>query len=90
MITTWNELTNALRDREDSVKFASLIASIGEQPKISETPEKYNDPDGKTKYYKFVNGPGRRATPIRHLRRRRRFGRELEALLDVINRPRLR
>ena len=51
----WDEFVGVLGETEQSSKFISLIAKIGEEPSISTTPEEYNDPLGKTKYYKLTS-----------------------------------
>lgn len=48
----WQQLINALGKSEDSEEFSIFKKSIGENPKISETPIEYNDPNS-TRYYEF-------------------------------------
>ena len=48
----WQKLINALGKPENSEEFFILKESIGEKPKLSETPIEYNDPNS-TQYYEF-------------------------------------
>ncbi|HLI66783.1 MAG TPA: hypothetical protein VKU90_10500 [Caulobacteraceae bacterium] len=51
----WRDLAASLREQENSAVFRRLVGAVGEQPQISQTPEEYNDPEGRTRFYKFVN-----------------------------------
>jgi filamentous hemagglutinin len=55
MAITWNSFVNALGEPELSNKVVSIATEIGETPVISATPPEYNDPLGKTTFYKFLN-----------------------------------
>ncbi|MFP1787613.1 hypothetical protein [Lonsdalea quercina] len=49
----WIKFINALGKRDDSADFLDLCQSIGEPAKVTSDPDEYNDPVGKTKYFKF-------------------------------------
>ncbi|XKM14514.1 hypothetical protein RCS94_04890 [Orbaceae bacterium ac157xtp] len=49
----WQNVINVLGKTEYSQEFSILKESIGENPQISETSNKYNDPNS-TKYYEFM------------------------------------
>lgn len=51
----WASFINFLGEREDSIGVINLCHAIGESPVISADACEYNDPDGKTKYYKFYH-----------------------------------
>ncbi len=53
MTVEWASFIDVLGKREDSVEVINLCQAIGESPVISTEADEYNDPDGKTKYYKF-------------------------------------
>ncbi|WP_404851694.1 hypothetical protein P5M00_22015 (plasmid) [Enterobacter asburiae] len=55
MTVEWNHFIDALGKNEQSVEFFNLCHAIGESPSISSDSDEYNDPLGKTKYYKFYN-----------------------------------
>ena len=50
----WNKLVDSLGKNEKSIEFLDLMSSIGENPILSEDLIEYNDPDGHTKYYKYI------------------------------------
>jgi hypothetical protein len=54
MAITWNSFVDALGEPELSNKVVSIATEIGETPVISSTPPEYNDPLGKTTFYKFL------------------------------------
>lgn len=54
MNTTWESFVNALGEHEDSSAFCSLLLGIGEPPMVSNTPDEFNDPLGKTKFFAFL------------------------------------
>lgn len=49
----WIKFVYSLGKKENSVEFMALCSAIRESAKISEDPDGYNDPVGKTKYFKF-------------------------------------
>lgn len=53
MTVEWANFIEALGKKEDSIEVINLGHTIGESPAISADAGEYNDPDGKTKYYKF-------------------------------------
>jgi hypothetical protein len=53
MTLSWESLVTSLGEEEASAKVLTLISDIDEVPSISDTPEEYNDPLGKTRFYKF-------------------------------------
>lgn len=53
MTLSWQALVSALGEGEASASVLSLISDIGEMPNVSDTPDEYNDPLGKTRFYKF-------------------------------------
>jgi len=53
MTLSWNSLVSALGEEEVSASVSSLLSDIGEVPNISDIPDEYNDPLGKTRFYKF-------------------------------------
>jgi len=55
MTVEWASFIDVLGKREDSVEVINLCQAIGESPVISTEADEYNDPDGKTKYYKFFH-----------------------------------
>ncbi|WP_445178652.1 hypothetical protein [Pseudomonas sp. McL0111] len=54
MMSIWSELIKALGQDENGTVVMDLRWKIQEPPTISETPDSYNDPDGKTVFYKFI------------------------------------
>jgi filamentous hemagglutinin len=50
---TWPQFVAALRATEDSDTFARLIGDIGGAPAFEETPGEENNPEGRTRYFKF-------------------------------------
>ena len=55
MTVEWASFIDVLGEREDSIGVNNLCHAIGESPVISADAGEYNDPDGKTKYYKFYH-----------------------------------
>ena len=55
MTVEWASFIDVLGEREDSIGVINLCHAIGESPVISADAGEYNDPDGKTKYYKFYH-----------------------------------
>ncbi|MGL5603576.1 MAG: hypothetical protein ACRDD5_22190 [Silvania sp.] len=53
MTVEWVSFIHVLGKHEHSVDVINLCQAIGEPPDISADSGEYNDPDGKTKYYKF-------------------------------------
>ncbi|WP_083251874.1 MULTISPECIES: hypothetical protein [Pseudomonas] len=51
---TWSDFVRALGQDEGSSIVTDLCREVGEPPAVSETPDSYNDPEGKTKFYKFI------------------------------------
>lgn len=49
----WDEFINILGKNEHSTEFISFSRNVYENPHILFDPDEYNDPIGKTKYYKF-------------------------------------
>ena len=49
----WSEYVELLGEEEGSGKLTALLMDLGERPALSETPDEYNDPGGRTKYYKM-------------------------------------
>ncbi|QOQ74332.1 hypothetical protein IMF22_23045 [Pseudomonas poae] len=49
----WSDFVQALGQDEGGPMVKELCLKVGEPPEISETPDSYNDPLGKTRYYKF-------------------------------------
>ncbi|MGB8842093.1 MAG: hypothetical protein WCC64_13610 [Aliidongia sp.] len=54
MTLSWEALVSALGAEEASASVLSLISDIGEVPNVSDTPDEYNDPLGKTRFYQFT------------------------------------
>ncbi|WP_308694561.1 hypothetical protein [Xanthomonas albilineans] len=54
MNLSWSDFIGALGKDESGVEFRKLISNFDENPVISNTPEEYNDPEGRTKFYKFL------------------------------------
>jgi hypothetical protein len=52
-MTSWVDLVAALRLGENEQAVTQVFLKAEESPEISETPESYNDPLGKTRFYKF-------------------------------------
>jgi hypothetical protein len=53
-MNTWSDLIRALDQDEGGQIIKEVRRRIGEPPIISETPDSYNDPAGKTRFYKFI------------------------------------
>ncbi|MET0774903.1 MAG: hypothetical protein ABWZ65_05340 [Pseudomonas mandelii] len=53
-MNSWPDLVAALHLGENDEVVKQVFLKIDETPKIVETPENYNDPLGKTKFYKFL------------------------------------
>lgn len=53
MIVEWDDFIKVLGKNDHSTEFISFCRKIGENPYVSSDPDEYNDPVGKTKYYKF-------------------------------------
>ncbi|ROM93278.1 hypothetical protein [Pseudomonas brassicacearum] len=49
----WSDFVLALGQKEAGDVVENVFRRIGESPSVSETPDSYNDPLGKTKFYKF-------------------------------------
>lgn len=49
----WTNFIDALGKPESAPEFSNLVFNIGESAIASETPDEYNDPLGKTKYFQF-------------------------------------
>jgi filamentous hemagglutinin len=54
MTATWINFVEALGKSERSSEVTTLVVGISEPAITSETPDEYDDPLGKTKYYKFL------------------------------------
>jgi hypothetical protein len=54
-MNTWSDFIRALGQDENGSIVTDLCREVGEPPAVSETPDSYNDPEGKTKFYKFIN-----------------------------------
>ncbi len=50
----WSDFVQALGQDESGSFVDELRRKIGEQPLVSKTPDSYNDPEGRTEYYKFI------------------------------------
>lgn len=53
-MNSWSDFVRALGQDEGGSIITDLCRELGEPPAISETPDSYNDPEGKTKFYKFI------------------------------------
>ena len=53
-MNTWLDFVRALGQDESSSIVTDLCREVGEPPAVSETPDSYNDPEGKTKFFKFI------------------------------------
>ena len=53
-MNTWSDFVRALGQDEGGSIVTDLCREVGEPPAVSETPDSYNDPEGKTKFYKFI------------------------------------
>jgi hypothetical protein len=53
-MNTWSDFVRALGHDEGGSIVTELCRKNGEPPAVSETPNSYNDPEGKTKFYKFI------------------------------------
>lgn len=53
-MSSWPDLVAALCLGENDEAVKQVFLRIKESPKISETPISYNDPLGKTRFYKFL------------------------------------
>ena len=50
----WSDFFQALGQDESGSFVDELRRKIGEQPLVSKTPDSYNDPEGRTEYFKFI------------------------------------
>jgi len=50
----WSFCIQSLGQDEHGAAVVDLLQKVQESPTISETPDSYNDPDGKAVFYKFV------------------------------------
>lgn len=69
-MNTWSDFIHALGQDENGSVITGLWQRFEEKPVISETPDAYNDPGGKTKYYKFIKSGielGFRAGQLNHI-----------------------
>jgi len=55
MTARWERIAGALGSPESSREVEDLVASVGEEPEITEDPIAYHDPERHTRYYSFVN-----------------------------------
>lgn len=55
MTVEWANFIDVLGKKEDSVEVINLYHAMGESPILSTDTGEYNDPEGKTKYYKFYH-----------------------------------
>ena len=55
MKINWNDFVKILGLLETSSEFSYFVSKMDEEPFISSTPEEYNDPTGKTIFYKFFS-----------------------------------
>jgi hypothetical protein len=53
-MNAWSDFVRALGQDESGEIVTDLCRKVGELPTISETPDSYNDPEGKTRFYKFI------------------------------------
>lgn len=53
-MNTWSDFVRAVGQDEGGSIVTELCRKVGEPPAVSETPDSYNDPEGKTKFYKFI------------------------------------
>ena len=53
MTVRWDDVAAALGSAEESPEVRAVINAIGETPRVSDDPEKYNDPERQTRYYSF-------------------------------------
>lgn len=53
-MNVWSDFTLALGQNEGGPIVTELFRKVGESPVVSETPDSYNDPEGKTRFYKFI------------------------------------
>lgn len=53
-MNSWSDFIQALGQDEGGPIVTELCRKLGELPVISETPDSYNDPMGKTRFYKFI------------------------------------
>jgi len=54
-VNIWSDFIQALGQDENGAIVTGLCKRVGEFPVISESPDDYNDPEGKTRFYKFIN-----------------------------------
>lgn len=69
-MNAWSDFVRALGQGEEEAIVTEVCHKIGELPIISETPDSYNDPTGKTKFYKFFESGlefGFRAEKLNHI-----------------------
>lgn len=50
----WDACIVAINKGEKSSEFLAFCKFLGENPMLTSDPDEYNDPIGKTKYYKFL------------------------------------
>lgn len=50
----WAQMIQALGSGKDDSTVKDLFLALGEVPAVSETPDIYNDPQGRTLFYKFT------------------------------------
>ncbi|WP_334043433.1 hypothetical protein [Burkholderia ambifaria] len=66
----WSDFVDALGKEKSSDNVSRLAEKIGEVPIISETPDDFNDAEGKTTYWRFVKSGieiGFRADKLNHI-----------------------
>ncbi|WP_045739278.1 hypothetical protein [Xanthomonas sp. MUS 060] len=70
MNLSWSDFIGALGKDESGVEFIKFISNFDETPVTSNTPEEYNDPEGRTRFYKFLNSGvelGIRSEKLNHI-----------------------
>lgn len=53
-MNVWDAGVSAINKEEKSSEFLAFCKLLGESPALTSDPVEYNDPIGKTKYYKFL------------------------------------
>ncbi|MDU9026233.1 hypothetical protein [Pseudomonas corrugata] len=69
-MNTWSDFVRALGQNESGKIVTDLCRKVGELPDVSETPDNYNDPEGKTRFYKFTKSGieiGFRSEKLNHI-----------------------
>lgn len=69
-MNAWSDFVRALGQGEGEPIVMEVCHRVGEMPVILETPDSYNDPAGKTKFYKFFESGlefGFRAEKLNHI-----------------------